>query len=176
MMNQNHEIIIDMGCGLNPHKNANYVIDINPIINKLDKNIAKKIYDLNKIPYPFEKDTITEIHCRQLLEHLQTHSFEFLKECHRILKPNGTLYLELPNAFHYSARLKFLYGRYVFDMSFHPFHVKLLKPTYLVEHLRYLGFDIKLKPTTHLWSTLHLEQLFPDLFSRGINIIARKRP
>jgi len=151
-------------------------MDINPVINELPETIKKMLHDLNKIPYPFEEDSVTEIYCRQLLEHLSIHSFDFFKECHRILKPNGKLMLELPNAFHYNARFKFLTGNYIFDSSFHPFHIKLLKPSYLVQHLRYLGFDVKLKQTTQLWHLLGLEQLFPDLFARGIMLEARKRP
>jgi len=173
---QTKKIIIDLGCGLSPHKDANVVVDITPIIFQLDEKIEKIVYDLNKIPYPFSNDSIDEIHCRQLLEHLQIHSFDFLRECYRILKPNGRLFLGLPNAFHYNARFRYLLGRYTFDSSFHPFHTKLLKPSYLVEHLRYLGFDVELKPTTRLWHKIGLEQLFPNFFARGIELEARKRP
>jgi len=170
----NNEIILDMGCGLNPNKNANFVMDINPVIDELPNNVNKIIYNLNNIPYPFSDNSVSDIYCRQLLEHLYIHSFKFFEECYRILKPNGKLYLELPNAFHYASRFKFLTGNYIFDSSFHPFHIKLLKPSYVVEHLRYLGFDVKLKPTTRYLYIF--ERLFPNLFSRGIILEARKRP
>lgn len=176
IVNGENEIILDLGCGLNPYKKANIVMDINPVINELPNNIKKIIHDLNNIPYPFEDESVSEIYCRQLLEHLHIHTFDFLKECHRILKPNGVLKLELPNSFHYRARIRFLTGRYIFDSSFHPFHIKLLKPSYVVQHLRYLGFDVKLKRTTKLWYILKLEQLFPDFFARSIMLEARKRP
>ena len=174
--NMDEKVIVDMGCGLSPHVRANVVLDINPIINKLDGSIKKIVYNLNRIPYPFADNSVDEIHCYQLLEHLQIHTFDFIRECYRILKPNGILFLELPNAFHYRARFRFAIGKYIIDDSFHPFHIKLLKPSYIKDHMRYLGFDVKLKPTTKLWHKLGLEQLFPDLFARLIKIEARKRP
>lgn len=170
--------ILDLGCGVNPCKGANVVVDINfhSLKSLESKGIERILYDLNRIPYPFKDECIDVIYCRQLLEHLKIHSFEFFRECYRILKPNGRLYLELPNAFHYRARFRFLIGRYILDSSFHPFHIKLLKPSYVVQHLRYLGFDVKLMRTTNFWHKLGLEQLFPDLFARSISLEARKRP
>jgi predicted SAM-dependent methyltransferase len=169
------KIILDLGCGLKPHERANIVVDINPIINELGENIKKIVHDLNKIPYPFADDSVDEIHCYCLLEHLQIHSFDFFRECCRILKPDGKLFLKLPNAFHYRTRIRFLLGKFIVDSSFHPFHIKLLKPSYLITHLRYLGFDVKLNPTTMFWRKVGLEKFFPNIFARGIDIEARKR-
>jgi 2-polyprenyl-3-methyl-5-hydroxy-6-metoxy-1,4-benzoquinol methylase len=168
--------ILDLGCGMNPHERANIVIDLNPIINQLPANIEKHIYDLNELPYPFDDCSIDEIYCMQVLEHLTIHTFEFLTECYRILKPDGTLHLQLPNAFFVAARLRFLFGSYVSDTSFHPFHSKLLKPTYVKQHLRYLGFSIRFltSPRSRILSAL--QRLLPDLFCRGIYIVATKRP
>ena len=168
--------ILDLGCGTNPHKMANIVMDLNPIINELPGDIEKHVYDLNKLPYPFDNCTIDEIHCTQVLEHLKIHTFEFIQECYRILKPNGILHLNLPNAFYITARLRFLFGRYVNDTSFHPFHVKLFKPSHFKQHLRYVGFSPKFRRSTRLWFLLGLENLWRDLFARGIYIAARKRP
>jgi len=170
------KIVLDLGCGLRPHEEANVAVDIDPVIKQIERNVEKVLCDLNKVPWPFKDSSVDKIYCRQVLEHLFIHSFDFFRECYRILKPNGRLYLELPNAFHYSTRLRFLVGRYIVDTSFHPFHVKLLKPSYVVQHLRYLGFDVKLRPTTRLWHSIGLEQVFPDLFARSIALEARKRP
>ena len=168
--------ILDLGCGTKPYRLANIVMDINPIIKELPDNVSKIIYDLNNIPYPFEDCSIDEIHCYQLLEHLRVHTLDFFRECYRVLKPNGTLHVHLPNAFFITARLRFFFGRYVDDTSFHPFHVKLLKPSYVRQHLRYLGFSATLEPSTRSrWARL-LQKLSADLFCRGIYVVARKRP
>lgn len=168
--------ILDLGCGTKPYKLANIVMDIDPIIKELPDHISKIVYDLNNMPYPFEDSCIDEIHCYQLLEHLRVHTLDFLRECHRILKPNGTLCLHLPNAFFITSRLRFLFGSYVQDTSFHPFHVKLLKPSYVKQHLRYLGFSTTLRRSTRFRFAAILQKLWPNLFCRGIYIIARKRP
>lgn len=168
--------ILDLGCGTKPYRLANIVMDINPIIRELPDNVSKVIYDLNNIPYPFDDSSIDEIHCYQLLEHLRVHTLDFLRECYRILKPNGTLHLHLPNAFFITARLRFLCGSYVHDTSFHPFHVKLLKPSYVRQHLRYLGFSTTLEPSTRSRLARLLQKLSADLFCRGIYVVARKRP
>lgn len=168
--------ILDLGCGTNPHEGVNVIMDNNPIINDLPGQYEKHVYDLSQIPYPFEDCSVDEIYCTQVLEHLNVHTFEFLQECYRILKPMGQLHLELPNAFYITSRIRFLLGTYVQDTSFHPFHAKLLKPSYIMKHFRHIGFNPKLKwESESLWKSC-LKRISPDLFCRGIYITARKRP
>lgn len=169
------EKVLDLGCGINPHKQANVVMDINPIINELSEDIEKHVYDLNQKPYPFEDCSIDEIYCTQVLEHLKIHTFEFLQECYRILKPNGKIHLELPNAFYITARIRFMFGAFVQDTSFHPFHAKLLKPSYIIKHLKHLGFRPQLVWESKSILKSYFKRLSPDLFARGIYIVARKR-
>ena len=45
---------------------------------------------------PFKDNTFDEIYSSHLIEHLP-HPLKFLKECHRVLKPGGTLRLWCPN-------------------------------------------------------------------------------
>ena len=52
-------------------------------------------HDLEKTPLPFKNDTFTEIEAHQIMEHL--HNFpKLMNECHRILKPGGTLTVSVP--------------------------------------------------------------------------------
>lgn len=53
------------------------------------------VWDLNRIPLPFDPDTFDEIHCVDVLEHLGRQGdwrqwFAMFDEFYRILKPSGT--------------------------------------------------------------------------------------
>ena len=53
------------------------------------------VWDLNKYPWPFKKDSVDEIYADNSLEHL--HNFDkALKECHRILKKKGIILIKVP--------------------------------------------------------------------------------
>lgn len=47
-------------------------------------------------PYPFNDESFDGIVCSELLEHL-SNPHTVIEECHRILKPNGTMILTIPN-------------------------------------------------------------------------------
>lgn len=167
--------IVDFGCGLNPHPKANILVDINPIIRELEKG-EKIIHDLNKLPYPFDDETIDEIYSHECLEHLTgLHIFGFISECYRILKPKGVLYLELPNPFFYKSRINYLLGNYVVDANFHPYHVKFMLPTDLLKQCRYIGFGVKFELVSRFWRKIGFEKMWPNLFSKSIKVKATKR-
>jgi len=60
-------------------------------------------HDLERFPYPFLDDQFDFIYADQILEHLpdrlegQDGLIRVLQEIHRILKPNGTLYVGVPD-------------------------------------------------------------------------------
>ena len=60
------------------------------------------VHNLIKFPYPFEDNYAHEIMAVDVLEHLPPYVGEehgvikFIEECHRILKPGGTLYMQTP--------------------------------------------------------------------------------
>lgn len=58
------------------------------------------VHDLDVIPYPFESNSISEIHMYHVLEHLHNPK-EKMEELHRILKPGGKLLLRVP---HFSSQ------------------------------------------------------------------------
>lgn len=53
------------------------------------------VHDLNKTPWPVKE--FDEISAMHVVEHLNS-LVSFMNECHRVLKPGGSLYLETPCA------------------------------------------------------------------------------
>lgn len=94
------------------------------------------VHNLIEFPYPFDDGIADEIKAVDVLEHLPPYVGEahgvikFIEECHRILKPGGTLYMQTPG-----WKAEFLW----------------IDPT----HVR--GFDIQsmdfFDPSTHFGST-----------------------
>jgi len=54
------------------------------------------VWDLNKIPWPWDDSSVDMIHAISVLEHLKLTFIESLDECWRILKPGGALYVKFP--------------------------------------------------------------------------------
>jgi len=60
------------------------------------------VHNLMNFPYPFEDNSASDIKAIDVLEHLPPYIGEahgvikFIEECHRILKPGGTLFLQTP--------------------------------------------------------------------------------
>lgn len=81
---------LNLGCGENVLDGwENY--DLYPSCRQV------KPLDLNELPLPFPNNYADHIRVSQVLEHLSCHPFEFIQECHRILKPGGTLFVGLPS-------------------------------------------------------------------------------
>lgn len=56
------------------------------------------VHDLTKFPYPFEENSIEDILMIEVLEHITFRKTqEVLKELYRILKPEGRLYIQVPD-------------------------------------------------------------------------------
>ncbi len=53
------------------------------------------VHDLNVLPLPFEDDRFEEILCLDVLEHIDY--VPLLKECLRILRPQGKIIVEVPH-------------------------------------------------------------------------------
>ena len=61
------------------------------------------VHNLMEFPYPFEDASADYIKAKDLIEHLAPYTntneiviLEFMKECYRILKPGGTLWIQTP--------------------------------------------------------------------------------
>lgn len=55
------------------------------------------VHDLNAYPWPFKDNSFIHISAIHLVEHLQD-LVKFMNECHRILKPGCSVYIETPEA------------------------------------------------------------------------------
>ncbi len=55
-----------------------------------------KIFDLNKIPYPFKEKRFEEILINNILEHLNN-PYQVMKEIYRISKKNCKIYITVPH-------------------------------------------------------------------------------
>lgn len=86
---------LDLACGQSPREGFTGV-DI--------WSGAEVSHDLLKFPWPFEDNSVDELHCSHFVEHIPHGSggkdlfFAFFDECWRILKPGGTMTVIAPNA------------------------------------------------------------------------------
>src|SRR3989338_4759499 len=97
------EIKLNLGCGLK--KKEGFInIDINRRLN------PDTVLDLNILPYPFKNDSIDYIYATQVIEHLEIHLIDFLKEIYRILSPEGIVEIIFPNMFSLKNRIRYLFG------------------------------------------------------------------
>lgn len=58
---------------------------------------ADEIVNLDVLPWPYEDNSIDGIRMSHALEHLETDPIVVLSECHRILRPGGTLLIKVPS-------------------------------------------------------------------------------
>jgi SAM-dependent methyltransferase len=84
-----NKIILNFGCGDTKMSGA---INIDHV--KLPN--VDMVLDFEKFPYPFEDNSVDEIHMYFVLEHIFDH-LNVMKELYRILKKNGMLYIRVPH-------------------------------------------------------------------------------
>lgn len=111
---------LNLGCGLDIKKD--YInVDIKTYNNKTDV-----ICDLDKLPYPFQSNSIDEIYISHTMEHLNIETQEIMEEFHRIIKPTGKVIVRVP---HFTTRRawsgighKRVYASDMFDSQRYQFH------------------------------------------------------
>ena len=109
--------ILDFGCKNEKIPGA-ITVDIDPQVS------PDIIHDFNILPYPFETNSIDKIYAKHLIEHLNNPRM-FLKECYRILKFQGAIYIETP---HFSNYVAYAEPEHKLFYSYFMFH-QLLKGT-----------------------------------------------
>jgi len=154
------QIKLNLGCGT--RKRKGWVnIDIS---EKIKPDIVADVKDLNM----FEDESVNEIECTHLFEHLvHPDAVIALKECYRILNKNGKLFLELPN---FERCIEIIYKKegmeaeeiamigiygYIPDIKkdkINQLHKYGWTPETLTNELRKVGFrEIKQVPVTQTW-------------------------
>lgn len=90
-------IKISLGAGTEPEEGF-----VNVDIVELEG--IQVVHNLMHFPYPFEDESAEFIRAKDLIEHLATHLpdgrstvLAFVDECHRILQPGGTLWIQTPS-------------------------------------------------------------------------------
>lgn len=102
------------------------------------------VCDLNQIPWTWHDDAWDEVSAIHLVEHLGS-LVNFMNECHRILKPGGSLYIETPCA-----------GANV-DLEFaDPTHIRCYRPHTFINYFTRAGIE-KFGYTDKAWAVMHLE-------------------
>lgn len=79
------------GAGTRPHVGKDIIN-----VDRLNLPGIDVIHDFEQFPYPFADGSGLHINATHVIEHLQD-IYGFMDECHRILNPGGTLYLETPH-------------------------------------------------------------------------------
>lgn len=133
------KIIINVGCGKTRIPNSIGLdrVEISGFVNT--------VHDLNCVPYPFHDNYADEIHCYHVLEHLDN-PVQKLEELHRILKPDGTLFLRVPHFSSNGAFTDITHKRPFSYFSFDPFLINSYHNWYsrckfkiLHRKIKYLG-------------------------------------
>ncbi len=84
------KVILNLGCG-KVRIPGSIGVDRVPIESFVDV-----VHDLDLVPYPFEDNSVNEIHFYHVLEHLQE-PVRKLEEIYRILMPGGILHMRVPH-------------------------------------------------------------------------------
>lgn len=111
--------VLDAGCG-NGEKseliiklgNEVFGIDKDPEkLNEAEKRGVKIFKGDLEQDLPFENDFFDAIWCLRVLEHI-FYTEKFLRECHRVLKPNGVIIITAQNMNSFVNRIRVLFGLY----------------------------------------------------------------
>lgn len=81
--------ILEVGSGPNQLLHQSTTLDVNPACK------PDVCHDLNLRPYPFADNTFDLVICLHVLEHV-VQLVDAITEIHRILKPGGLLFVEVP--------------------------------------------------------------------------------
>jgi predicted SAM-dependent methyltransferase len=145
----------DLGCGLNPKEGFAGV--------DLRGDTAQHHRDLFKFPWPFESNSVEEIHASHLLEHIPAREvenrdivedddhyvgadmlFAFMDECYRILKTDGWMHVIVPSGRSNRAFWDPTHRRFFMQETFLYFNVDWRKQNGL-QHYRvgcHFGLDV----------------------------------
>jgi predicted SAM-dependent methyltransferase len=88
-----HGTLLDLGCGLGDRRRAG--------ATGMDKQIRcspEILHDIEVLPWPIEDTLFDAAIAWHLFEHLKPWlMIDIMNECHRVLKPNGLLYVGMPS-------------------------------------------------------------------------------
>ena len=142
--------------------------DIDPTFCKV--RVIPCIYlDLNR-RFPIEDGRFSYVSCVEGIEHLQDH-FQFVRECHRVLRPGGCLVLSTPNILNLASRLKFLTSGF-YSLVPRPINEFSLIPVF--DHIHPLTY-YQVRYMLHTQG-FEIEQVETDLLRRSAAALIFLRP
>ena len=133
--------------------------DVDPAFFKVP--FLKCIYlDMNRT-FPVEDGAFDYISCIEGIEHLENH-FGFIRECHRVLRPNGRLILSTPNILNIASRLKYLLSGFY---SLCPGPINEFSAVPVFDHINPLTY-YQLRYMLHT-NGFRIERVCTDLYRRS---------
>lgn len=147
---------LNLGCGLD--KRQGFInIDLRGEVK------PDLVLDLNKLPYPYENDSIDEIIAKDILEHFPFKATEpLLKEWYRLLKKGGKIYIQTPDIeyiakevimtkkYGYKETSFWIYGEQDYPTNFHKTGFTIPTIKILLETIGFKIDDIKNNGGTNL--------------------------
>ena len=89
---------LNLGCGREAREGY-----IN--VDKFKHDGVDVVWDLNVLPLPFKDNSVDEVICSHILEHL-INPYPLVLDIHRILKPDGLFHCKLPTNCHSLVHLR----------------------------------------------------------------------
>ena len=108
------ELKLNLGCG-----NKQYEGYVN--VDKVALPGVQFVHDLEKTPLPFDTNSVSEIRCEHILEHIVNY-MPLLEEMHRISKPNAKIHVLAPYYKYEAAFRDPTHVRFFTEHSFDYFH------------------------------------------------------
>jgi 2-polyprenyl-3-methyl-5-hydroxy-6-metoxy-1,4-benzoquinol methylase len=173
--------VLDVGCGAGPglryiSSRGARVVGIDPSIYALRQARGLITVDMAQMDaaarFPFADGAFGMVLANEVVEHVPD-GVEFLRECARVLRPGGIVFLTTPNLWDIRRVLAPLVGR-VWSGDTDPTHINLYTPPRLAEDLVRAGFKSPryktgFKPIR--WLPPHRNPLavpYPPLVGNGI--------
>lgn len=130
--------VLDVGFAYTPNKYLKNVIGLDIVKADKPENYLE-VYKGNAMNMPFKDKTFDSITAGDVIEHLENPA-QFLRECKRVLKNDGTLIISTPNAAF--LPLQPLEILFIKKFYFNDTHINLFQPRIMYKLLRYSGFDL----------------------------------
>lgn len=143
-------------------------------------NIQTKNVNLNDGKLPFKDKSFNLIYMGDVIEHLPNSPKKILKECHRILKDNGSLIISTPNSIRLINKLKLLIGVSVWpkiesfyedDYNGTHHHEYTLNELYFVMNKNHFKIDNVIYFEQNLHSDKRLKSIFGNLIKKILQFI-----
>ena len=141
---------LDVGCGPGTFVNILNKKSIGIDISKDQINYAKKRFKNKKFQFkafkkkiPLKSNTVETISLIELIEHLNNRDLIILiKECKRVLKKDGTIFLSTPNYYSFWPILEILIN-FFSSLSYKHQHINKFNKKKLLKFFKMNGFIIK---------------------------------